>query len=112
MVKQATVAEFLTQAIEISGRTQKDIALDTGWEKPNILSMMKQGLTKVPLDKVPALAKACRVDPVNFLRIAMNEYSPDVWAVIREHVGEPLSPEEKKLIEDFRAGVVRVERVE
>lgn len=102
MARQITVAEFLDQALAISGKTQREIAAEVGWAKPNVISMMKQGLTKVPLDKVPALAKACGVDPAVFVRIAMNEYMPEVWRVVREYGGEPLSKEELALVQKFR----------
>lgn len=113
MAKQKiTVAEFLSQAIDISGKSQKDIAREAGWQKPNVLSMMKQGITKVPLDKVPALAKACGVDPAHFLQIAMMEYQPAVWEVIIKTIGEPLSEDEKKLLEEYRSQRDSVEHVD
>lgn len=113
MAKQKiTVAEFLSQAIDISGKSQKEIAQEVGWQKPNVLSMMKQGITKVPLDKVPALARACGVDEAHFLQLAMSEYQPAIWKVIIDTVGEPLSSDEKKMLEEYRATRDTVERVE
>ena len=71
MSKQMTVAEYLSHAIYLSGKTQREIAQEAGFNKPNVLSMMKQGLTKVPIYSIPLLAKACSVDPVHFMRLAM-----------------------------------------
>ena len=41
--------------------------------------MMKLGQTKVPLDKIPLLAKACGVDQAFFMRLALQEYMPAGW---------------------------------
>lgn len=100
--RKITVAEFLTQAIELSGKTQREIAQEAGWEKPNVLSMMKQGITKVPIDRIPGLAKACGVDQALMVRIVMQEYMPEIWAVIVANAGETLSKEERKHLEEFR----------
>ncbi len=67
MTARMTVAEYLAKMIEISEKTQKQIAHDVGYTRPNVLSMMKRGLIKVPVDKAPALARALNVDPAYFL---------------------------------------------
>ena len=91
MSKQMTVAEYFSHAIHLSGKTQKQIADEAGFNKPNIISMMKQGITKVPIYKVPALAEACGADQVQFTSLAMAEYNPEIWAVLQEVKGEYLS---------------------
>ncbi len=69
-------ADFLARAIEFSGRTNREIAEEAGFAKPNIISMLAQGQTKIPINRIPALARACHVDPVHMLRLAMSEYHP------------------------------------
>lgn len=103
MAKVMTVAEYLTHAIDMSGKSQKEIAREVGWQKPNMISMVKQGITKVPIEKAPALAKACGVDPAAFLGIVMREYFPEVWTVINKNLGYVLTEEERKMIDEFRA---------
>ena len=102
MSKKMTVAEYLSHAILLSGKTQKEVAADAGFNKPNVLSMMKQGLTKVPIYSIPALAKACNVDPVFFVRLAMQEYHPEVWAVISGSFGEALTDDERAVLDSYR----------
>ncbi len=80
MTKSPT-AQFLADAIENSGLTQREIAGRTGFEKPSIISMMKTGETKVPIDRIPALAVASKADPREFLRVAMREYHPEMWEI-------------------------------
>lgn len=102
MAKQMTVAEYLTQAIAISGKSQREIAQEVGWNSANVLSMMKQGITKVPVEKAPDLAKSIGVDQSVFLRIVMNEYMPEAWAVIRKFSGDLLTEEELELVKKHR----------
>jgi hypothetical protein len=46
-------AQFLSRAIEFSGKTQREIAAEVGLPKPNFLSMLKTGGSPVPLDRIP-----------------------------------------------------------
>ncbi|RYH08033.1 helix-turn-helix transcriptional regulator [Tropicimonas sp. IMCC6043] len=75
-------AEFLSNAIETSGLTQREIAQKAGFEKPDIISMMKLGETKVPIERIRALAIACNVEASDFLRVALQECHPEMWGVM------------------------------
>lgn len=99
---KSKTAAFLDRAIEFSGKAQSEIAREAGFAKPNVLSMMKQGQTKVPIDRIPALAEACHVDPVHFLKLALQEYQPEIYDVLRETVGEPLTRNETELVIAYR----------
>jgi len=99
MTKRSEAAMYLEQAIKISGRTQKEIAEAAGFNKPNILTMMKQGVTKIPIAKIPGLAEACGVNVANFVRIVMIEYHPQIWDVIQKHVGEVITDDEPEILQ-------------
>ena len=79
-----TVAGYITQQLSISPKTQVEVTEELGLDKPNIVTMFKQGRTKVPINRIPALANALGVDPVYLLSLAMNEYMPDAWQVIQK----------------------------
>lgn len=79
---QLSVAQFITNWIAMSGRTQREIAEIVGYDKPNNITMLKQGTTKVPINRIPKLAEALGVDPVHMLRVVMKEYMPDAWEAI------------------------------
>ena len=81
---KTTVAGYITQQLSISPKTQVEITEELGLDKPNIVTMFKQGRTKVPINRVPALANALGVDPVYLLSLTMNEYMPDAWQVIQK----------------------------
>lgn len=99
--KRVTVAEYLTQQINICGRSQKEIADDVGYDKPNIITMFKQGKTKLPINKVPAFAKALGVDPVHLLRVVMGQYMPDTWEIIEKLVGNSLVSAHESVVLDI-----------
>lgn len=97
------VPQYLTAQIQISGIKQKDIAEALGYTKPNIITMFKQGLTKVPVEKVGALAKVLGVDPVYLLRVVMNDYMPGTYNALVSIFGqEPISNNEQEIIVAIR----------
>lgn len=96
------VTLYLERILDLSEKTQREIALEVGYSRPNIISMMKQGITKIPIEKIPALAKACGVEPQHFLRLAMQEYMPDTWAVISKYGGEMLTDDERAVLQAYR----------
>jgi transcriptional regulator with XRE-family HTH domain len=80
------MAHYLTKRIDaLSGiKNQREIAAEIGYDKPNMISMFKRGETKVPLDKIPLLAKALQVDPAHLFRLAMEQQWPGMKAVVDE----------------------------
>lgn len=95
-------ATFLTAAIERSGRSQIEIARDLQLPRPNVISMMKSGEMKVPITRIPDLARACGCDPKAFLRVALEEYHAEVWAVIQATFGDLISDTERELLTAYR----------
>jgi hypothetical protein len=98
-----TVAKFLEKAIEASGKTQLQIADEMGYDYPNVISSMKSGDTKLPLNKIPACAKALHVDPKHLLDIVMSEYYPETWPTIRAALLQsPVTDDDAALIQLLR----------
>ncbi len=101
--KKVTVAEFVAKQIDACGKSQRDIATEIGYENANVITMFKQGLTKVPLTKVGPFARALGVDPVFFLRLVMNEYAPETWTAIESILNDAmLTGNERELINGYR----------
>ena len=88
-----TVAPFLDVQIAVSDLPQKDIAAALGYDNPNVITMFKQGRTKLPLNKVGPLARVLGIDPVHLLRLVMAEYWPDTWKELQDLVGKSLVTE-------------------
>lgn len=91
MAKKITVAEYLTAQIEICGKSQKQIAEEVGFPKANVLTMIKHGTTRIPIHRVPALARSLGVDPARFMRMVLNEYQPQILEAIEGSLG-PIQP--------------------
>jgi transcriptional regulator with XRE-family HTH domain len=72
---ETRLAKYIDQrALELKGRkTQGEVATEAGFANPNMLTMLKQGATRVPLDRVPALAQALDCDPAWLLRLALEQ---------------------------------------
>lgn len=83
-VNDSRVARFLTGVINSSPKLQVEIARDIGFEKPNMITMIKQGRTKLPISKVLPVADSLDLDARELLTLCMQEYQPEEWAVIRE----------------------------
>ena len=101
-----TVAKYIDRQIDaLKGvKTQREIAAEIGYDKPNMISMFKRGEVKVPLDKVPALAKALHVDPAHLFRLALEQYWPDLGATIERIFGLTVTEKEFEfLIKPWRA---------
>jgi transcriptional regulator with XRE-family HTH domain len=54
-------------------KTQAEIASEAGFANANMMTFLKTGKNKVPLDRVPSLAKALEVDPAYLMRLALDQ---------------------------------------
>ena len=64
---------MLSDAIEASDLTQREVADRIGMKNANVISMMKQGITRVPLSRIPALSQALDMNAQAFLMTAIEE---------------------------------------
>ncbi len=98
-----TVAEYLTFHINNSEKTQRQIALEIGYTKPNIITMFKQGATKLPLDKIGPLAKALEIAPDDLFFKVMTEYMPETFEALSPFLcGQMLSKDELEMLDNYR----------
>lgn len=105
MHNESKVANYIARRIEISGQFQKDIAEKVGFDKPNMITMIKQGKTRLPLDKIGPMAKALEVDPVQLLKLCMEEYHPNTWKAIAPFLESAMTSDERRLLNALRAWV-------
>lgn len=93
------VAKYISQQLMMCGKSQIEVANEIGYDNPNVITMFKQGKTKLPIVKVKLLAKSLGVDPVFLLKLVMTEYMADTWDVISDILGGTVitQPEERIL---------------
>lgn len=56
-------------------KSQAEIASEAGFANVNMLAMIKSGATRLPIDRVPALAVALNVDPARLLQLALEQWT-------------------------------------
>lgn len=101
--KTSAVAEFLTEQIKQSPKLQSEISREAGFQSPNVITMIKQGKTKLPLARIPPLATALGINPGDLLALSMKEYMPDVLATIEDCLNHLiLTPDEQQLVLSYR----------
>ena len=84
-------------------KTQKEIAAEAGYDNANILSMIKNASTKLPLERVPALAQALDCDVVHLFTLAMQQYfENDVIEAFRGAMTADYTANEKHWVAQLR----------
>lgn len=103
----SVTARRLSKAIEASKLTQREISDKVGFKHASVIEMMKNGVTRVPLDRIPALARTLGIDERQFLILAIHEYHPGIHEVLVETLGLPLTDAELGIITMFRMAHMR-----
>jgi transcriptional regulator with XRE-family HTH domain len=84
-------------------KTQAEIASEAGFANANMMTFLKNGRNKVPLDRVPSLAKALEVDPAYLMRLALDQAVGATAAkAITEIFGTPTTENERGWLTELR----------
>lgn len=84
-------------------KTQAEIASEAGFANANMMTFLKNGRNKVPLDRVPSLAKALEVDPALLMRLALDQAVGATAAqAITEIFGTPVTQNERGWLAEIR----------
>lgn len=84
-------------------KDQAEIASEAGFINVNMLSIIKSGGTRLPIDRVPALAKALDVDPARLLQLAIEQLAGATAArTFDEVLGTVVSRNEVAWLEEIR----------
>jgi transcriptional regulator with XRE-family HTH domain len=69
------LAVWLNKNLDLlTDKTNDEIASAMGYERPNIISMWRTGRTRIPLDRVPQIAKLLGVDLAMLLPMWLEQY--------------------------------------
>lgn len=68
----------------------------------NMLAMIKSGTSRMPLDRVPALAKALDVDPALLLKLAVEQQDSALGIAIDQIFGTTVTRNELAWLEAIR----------
>lgn len=85
------------------GKTDHQLGKELGFTQPNLMTLIKAGTMKLPIDKVPQLAVAIDYPASDLLRTVLRDQAPDLLSVI-DKIWPPtgLTANERKLIESYR----------
>lgn len=84
-------------------KTQAEIAGEAGFPNANMMTHLKNGRNKVPLDRVPSLAKALEVDAAMLMRLALDQAVGATAAkAITEIFGTPVTVNECGWLTEIR----------
>lgn len=67
-------------------KSQAEIATEAGFGNANMMSMLKAGSVRLPLDRVPALALALETDPVHLFLLALEQLAGDTTAMAFQEI--------------------------
>ncbi|WP_170333268.1 XRE family transcriptional regulator [Ruegeria arenilitoris] len=84
-------------------KSQAEIAALAGYVNQNMITMIKQGSSKVALDRVPALAVALEADPAFVMQLALEQAIGRTAAeAVVEVFGEPVTENEVGWLQAIR----------
>lgn len=83
--------------------SDRDVAVAMGYDSPTVVTMIKSGSMRLPINKARALAEVIQVEPGAVMRLLLGETSPELLQSIEECVGPlALTNTEKRLILKLR----------
>lgn len=84
-------------------KSQLQIASEAGFPNPNMITMIKNGTSKLALDRVPSMARALECDPAYLMRMALVQAVGDTAAqAIVEVFGTPVTDNELGWLQAIR----------
>jgi transcriptional regulator with XRE-family HTH domain len=85
------------------GITDEQLAVALDYDRPTVVNMIKQGMVKVPVQKITALAGALSLDPAYLLRLHLSECMPEVLAAVDALlIPSMLTANEMELVNSYR----------
>jgi hypothetical protein len=101
--RATTLMDMITLQQEGLGLNDSAIADALGYANPRVIEMFKNGLMKLPMNKVATLANVLEVEPGEVMHLLLAETSPEMLNAIEECMGPLcLSPGEKRLLMALR----------
>lgn len=98
-----SVAAMLEQFQTATGATDEQLAKAIGYESGKVITMIKDGRMRLPVNKVVDLAKAIDGNGWQIMRTVLHEGAPDILSALDAVMpGATLATSEVKLIETLR----------
>ncbi|MDX8541465.1 MULTISPECIES: XRE family transcriptional regulator [Mesorhizobium] len=102
---RSEISEFVDERINqlVERKSPEDIAEETGFANVSLLLKIREGVIKVPLDRVPGLARALECDPRTLFLLALGQYlDQEALVTIKQIIGPSMSQNEVAWVEALR----------
>lgn len=97
------ISALVEKQMDKLGLTQQTVAAEVGFKSRNMLSIIKTGMGKLPIDRVPALAKTLKIDERRLLRLALQQSnSPEIVNAIMGQNDALITANEREILEHIR----------
>jgi hypothetical protein len=96
--RNTALAKYIRDCIEHDPlhRSHVEIAAEAGYDSPSMLTMLKNGRQRLPLNRVSALARALRADLVTMFGLAIQQYiEREQLLEILKLLGAPANPKQQ-----------------
>lgn len=95
----------------IHRKTQQEMAREAGFKNSSMITLLKQGSTKLAIDRVPGMAKALEVDPASMMRLTLEQsVGITAAAALIECFGSPVTVNEQGWLDGFAMHLTTVTR--
>jgi hypothetical protein len=101
--KESKVARMITKICNESDKSQAEISQEMGFDKANVITMMKQGRINMPLSRIPSFCKATDSDATELLDAVLEENHPEILDVLGEVKGIALNKSEAAFLKVRRS---------
>lgn len=98
---ESIIPRIVTSAVRNSPKSQAEIAAELSINA-NLITMFKQGRTKVPVARASELAISLGLQEQEFVRLVLEEYHAEVLEVIEKAFVLSTSPEENDAFKKAR----------
>jgi len=100
-IDNVPIAVIIDEMMEDMDLTDKVLAVRLGYSSPSMIRMFREGLVKVPFEKIPDLADAIGANRRRLMDRALREYLPGlIGALLRTH--SALTDNELAIVEFIR----------
>ncbi|SLN53601.1 hypothetical protein ROG8370_02405 [Roseovarius gaetbuli] len=103
--EETRLAKYIERRVlELKARkSQLQIASEAGFPNANMITMIKNGSSKLALDRVPSMARSLECDPAYLMGLALEQAVGDTAAqAIIEIFGTPITANELGWLQEIR----------
>lgn len=98
-----TIAALITAYQAESGATDEQVAIRLGYDKGNIVTLIKRDAMSLPQGKVESLAEVTGVDTGRVLELWLRERNPELLKLLQSiWASSTLTPSERRLVDHCR----------